>query len=123
MTVRGPRHSTISPDSASAAMQNGENSRDVTEALGAKLNARIVTVDRYTAVGSITAKIPLAASDSPLGVQLLTCREVYGGAAAVAALNTPNFDWQATTRAVNVFEPGGLVANTVYQLSFILYEV
>jgi hypothetical protein len=123
MTAKAPRHSTISANPRDAAQQNSENARDTTEALGAKLTARMVTVERYTAVGNITARIPIGSSSRPLAVVLARAAAVYAQDATLAAYGTPNFVWEATTRSVNAFEPSGLVAGTVYQLSYILVEV
>lgn len=123
MKTLGPRNSTISSDPVSAAKQNGENARDTTLALQGKLSASIVTVERYTAVGSTDARIPLTAADRPAGVLLLTVELADARGDAVPVYGTPGFYWEATTRSVNAFEPTGLAANTVYRLSFILVEV
>lgn len=121
---RGPRHTSISSDPITAALQNAENARDTLEALASRLKQRHVTVDLYTAAGSTSAKIPLGASDRPLGVQLIRAAPYYDQTAPLSATGNGNFLWDATTQpgTINAFEPDGLTANTVYTLTYIVTE-
>jgi hypothetical protein len=117
------RHSTFSANPVFAAQQSSENARDMQEALDRKLTARVVTVARYTATGSTSTKIPLGAGARPVAVLPARIALEGGQADPVVAYGILNFAWDATTGAINVFEPSGLAVDTVYQLSFILVGV
>lgn len=120
--MNGPRHTTIDADPRSAALQNGENARDTLEALSFRPIQRAVTVPRYTAAGSTSTRIRIGAGERPLFVQL--ARACLAGAedAALPAYGTPNFVWESTTKSIDVFEPTGLTANSVYLLQFLITE-
>ncbi len=97
-----------------------EFDRDVRDALGVKLDARTVVIERYTADASATARIPISASQRPVAVLLVDARPYYdqGGPLAV----TPNFSfvWDAGSKTAQVYQPGGLVADTVYRLTYLV---
>lgn len=119
-----PRHSTFDEDPARGKRQASENARDTADALAAKLSAHTVTVSRYTAAGSTSAKIRIEASDKrPIAVMLAHAALVNNQSAPLGAVGTPNFVWDAITRSLDVFEPAGLVQYEVYILTFLVVEV
>jgi hypothetical protein len=95
-----------------------EADRDMRQALGAKLDGRVVVVDRYTAVGSTAARIPISASQRPTAVTLINARLYFDSAAPLALTPNFNFVWDAVSRTAQVYEPSGLTANTVYRLVY-----
>jgi hypothetical protein len=97
-----------------------EDIRDAREALAGKLDARTVVVDRYTAVGSTSARVALAAPDQPQAIVLIDARLYYDLNAPVTLTPTFGFVWDAGTQTAQVYEPSGLAANTVYQLTFLV---
>ena len=97
-----------------------EDIRDVGEALAGKLDARIVLVEIYVAVGSTSARVALAAPDQPRAIVLVDARLYYDLNAPVSLTPTFGFVWDAGTQTAQVYEPSGLVANTVYQLTFLV---
>lgn len=123
MTHYGPRHTTIDPEPEQASRQNSENARDTLEALGRKLSAHTVTVSRYTAEGSTTARIRLEASATrPLAVVLIHAALADDPAAPVTASATLNFGYAVQDRTIEVFEPAGLEVGRVYTLTFLVVE-
>lgn len=97
-----------------------EEQRDVLDALEERLEARTVVVERYSAVGSTSAKIPLNASKPPIAVVLVDARTYFDQGAPLTL--TPNYAyvWDARSKTAQVYEPSGLVANTVYRLTFLV---
>jgi hypothetical protein len=97
-----------------------EDMRDMRFALGDKLEARPVVVERWTARGSTSALIPLNATGYPVALVLIDAREV-GNPGAPLTL-TPNFSffWDPATKTAQAYEPDGLVANTVYRLIYLV---
>jgi hypothetical protein len=94
--------------------------RDVRDALGEKLEARTVVVESYTAVGSTSAKIPIQANRFPVAVPLIDARSFFDQGGPLTL--TPNFAfvWDSRTKTAQVYEPSGLVANTVYRLTYLV---
>ena len=123
MSFLGPRHSTIDAEPRAAAQQNSENARDTQQALGAKLTARTAVIARYTAAGSTSTRIPLVSPDVPFAVLLVRAADAAGLDQPLAATGNANFLWDAASRSLNVYEPGGLVAGTIYRLSYLLIGV
>jgi hypothetical protein len=117
-----PRHSTIDADPARAALQNSENARDVLEALTVRPAMRQITVERYTATGSTDTRIRIGAGSRPWAVMLARCCEAAAEDAAVVVTPVLNFVWDSTTDSLDVFEPDGLAADTVYKLQFVAME-
>jgi hypothetical protein len=117
-----PRHSTFGGDPAQLALQVGEFARDAIEALRARPAAQRVVVEQYTATGSTATRIRIGAAARPWAVLLARVALAYGEDQAVVCTPILNFVWDATTGSVDVFEPDGLVANTVYRLQFIVEE-
>jgi hypothetical protein len=111
-------HSTL--DGWQAA---SENARATQEALMFRPATRQVTVDRYTAVGSTTTRIRIGAGARPWAVQLVRVCESAAEDSAVIVTDSRNFVWDSTTQSLDVFEPDGLTANTVYKLQFLVIEV
>lgn len=97
-----------------------ESERDVREALETKLEARVVTIAPYTAVGSTSAKIALSASQLPVAVVLVGARLYFDLGATLTLTPNFNFVWDSGSQTAQVFEPSGLVANTVYHLTYLV---
>ena len=97
-----------------------EESRDARDALAPKLEARPVVIERYVAVGSTSARIPINCSRLPYAVPLVDAR-LYTDQLAPLTL-TPNFSfvWDARSKTAEVYEPSGLAANTAYQLTYMV---
>ena len=95
-----------------------EQQRDVRDALAAQPSMRIVVVERYTADASPTARLPISCEKRPAAVVLVDARPYFdqGGPLPV----TPNFSfvWDAASKTAQVYQPGGLTANTVYRLTY-----
>lgn len=99
----------------------GEMVRDLNLALVRRVLGYTKTVERYAATGSTSTQIPLTASDRPpVGVVLIKAVQVDNAGAPIAAVSTLNFYY--ANGAIGVFEPSGLVANTVYNLTFLVVE-
>jgi hypothetical protein len=118
-----PRYTTFSADAKSAALQSGESARDLIASLGARPRMRQVTVETYTATGNVNTKIRLRADARPWAVLLALAAPVGAPSSPVGAVGVPGFSWDATTDSVDVYEPSGLVADTVYLLQFLVVEV
>ncbi|HYC44476.1 MAG TPA: hypothetical protein VED01_03230 [Burkholderiales bacterium] len=97
-----------------------EEQRDVREALEQKLEARPVVIERYTAVGSTSAKIPLAARRFPVAVVLIDARAFFDQGAPLTLTPNYSFVWDSVSKTAQVYEPSGLVANTVYRLAYLV---
>lgn len=119
----GPRHTAIRNDPATSSRQNAENARDLRDELAGQPKHRIVTVEQYTAVGAVTAKVPLLATKLPVGVELIRAAAYYAQGDQLEARGNANFVWDSTTQTVGVFEPTGLSANVVYTLTFRITEI
>jgi hypothetical protein len=117
-----PRHSTIDANPALAALQNSENARDTLESFALRPAMRQITVERYTATGDIDTRIRIGAGARPWAVLLARCCEAAAEDSAILAVPIYNFVWDSTTDSLDVFEPYGLVANTVYKLQFLALE-
>lgn len=103
------------------AKRLGEMVRDLNLALKRRIPGYTKVVQRYAATGSTATKIPLTASDRPPVMVLLgRAVKVIDPSAVVAAVSTPNFYFENS--AIGVFEPSGLVANTLYDLTFLVIE-
>lgn len=113
-----PRHSTLGDWQAAS-----ENARDSIEALRARPEMRLITVDRYTATGSTATRIRIGAGSRPWSVTLVRVCEVAAEDGVVIATDSKNFVWDSTTGSLDVFEPDGLTANTAYKLQFVTIEV
>ncbi len=115
---------TILPHSTLGDWQSAsENARATLEALAQRPVQRQVTVDRYTAAGSTSTRIRILASTRPWAVQLVRVCEAAAEDAPVIVTDSRNFVWDSTTQSLDVFEPDGLTANTVYKLQFLVTEV
>lgn len=111
-------HSTV--DSWQTA---SENARATLEELTIRPVFRQVTVDRYTASGSTDTRIRISAIARPWAVQLVRVCEAAAEDDVVIVSDSRNFVWDSTTGSLDVFEPSGLAANTVYKLQFLVTEV
>jgi hypothetical protein len=99
---------------------SSEDRRDILDALATKLDARVVTVEPYTAVGSTSAKIALQADKLPLAVVLVGAQLYYDISAPVTLTPNHNFVWDSGTKTAQVYEPATLTANTVYRLTYLV---
>lgn len=120
--MSGPRHTTVDSDARLAALQSSENARDTLAEIARRAPVQQRTVEAYTATGSTSTRIRIGSSERPWAVLLARAAQAYGEDAPVAAVMTPNFVWDATDGSVDVFEPSGLTANTVYLLQFLVVE-
>jgi len=89
-------------------------------ALAEVVQLRTFVLERYAAVGSTAAKIPIAASKLPTAVLLVDARPYFDMGASLTL--TPNFSfvWDSGSQTAQVYEPSGLTANTVYQLTYLV---
>lgn len=120
--MNGPRHSTIDANPVHAALQNSENARDTLEALERRPIRKQLTLERYTATGSTDTRIRVGSGARPWSVTLVRCCEAAAEDGVVVVTPVLNFVWDATTLSLDVFEPDGLVADTVYKLQFVAEE-
>lgn len=97
-----------------------EEMRDVREALALKLDARVVTVEPYTAVGSTSARISLSSRERPVAVVLIGAALYFDLSAPLALTPNHNFLWDAGSQTAQVYEPATLTANTVYRLTYLV---
>lgn len=118
----GPRHTNIRPNAAMAALQNAENARDMRDDLASRPVQRLAVVERYTAVGSTSAKIPIFGSRLPAGVQLIRAAKYFEQNEPLALTPNFNFAMDSTSQSLGVFEPSGLTADVVYTFTFLVTE-
>jgi hypothetical protein len=119
---QGPRHTTIDADARQASLQNSENARDTLDALAARPVQRLVTVALYTATGSSASRIRIGSGARPWSVVPHLIAQAYAQDSAVVCAPVLNFVWDSTTQSLDVFEPDGLTANTVYRLQYVITE-
>jgi hypothetical protein len=99
----------------------GEFARDTNNALERRVLGYSKRVERYAATGSTSSIIPLTAADvPPIGVVLLRAESVSDPASVVPAISTPNFVFAKSS--IGVYEPSGLTADTLYNLTFLVVE-
>ena len=120
--MNGPRHSTIDVQPAQASLQNSENARDTLEAFTVRPVIRQITVERYTATGSSSTRIRIGAGTRPWAVTLVRCCKASAEDDAVFVSPVLNFVWESIAGSIDVFEPYGLTADTVYKLQFVAME-
>lgn len=98
------------------------------QAANTALNERVVghriSVTRYSATGSTVTKMTLGSvsppGSTPWAVILVRARETSNPAADLPVLTRVNFSQDGNT--LYIFEPQGLVANTFYDLDFLVLE-
>jgi hypothetical protein len=98
------------------------------QAVNTALNERVVghriSVTRYSATGSTVTKMTLGSvsppGSTPWGVILVRARESSNPASDLPVMTRVNFTQQGET--LYIFEPQGLVANTFYDLDFLVLE-
>lgn len=117
-----PRHTTFVANLAQLVLQLGENARDVIEALKERPVRRRIVVEEYSAAGSTSARIRIGAGGRPWAVVLVHVSPAYAQDTPVTCRPTLSFVWDATTKAIDVFEPEGLTADTVYRMQFSVEE-
>lgn len=117
------RHTTFdtqNPEGLSA--QLSENALDTNQALRERIVGRRVAVSAYSATGATTTAVTLRAQGivQPFAVMLVRAYPTSDPGADVAITGRVNFRQQGET--LFVFEPAGLVANTLYDLTFLVLE-
>jgi hypothetical protein len=116
------RYTSFPGDPAQLAVRLGEFARDSNNALERRVLGRTKVVQRYAATGSTSTKIALTSLDTPpLGVTLIRAELVTDASTPVLA--TPTLGFTFANNTINVFEPSGLTANTVYNLTFLIVEM
>jgi hypothetical protein len=113
------RHVSISPDPKAASQQLGENARDANRALVFAISGYYREVRGYGAVGTSDARISIPGGNATavLCVRVHESGDPGGNVQVPAALN-----FGVTHGALSVCEPSGLVANTLYDLTFLVLE-
>jgi hypothetical protein len=99
----------------------GEFARDTNSALERRVLGYTKRVERYSATGVTTTQIPLAASDRPPVMVILGRVESVSDAAAPVTV-TPIQNFYFSNGAIGVYEPSGLTADTLYNLTFLVVE-
>ncbi len=116
-----PRYTQFSERWEDARPQLAENVRDTHQALEERVTGRLVTIRRYPASGATTNKIPLGAmSPAPAAVLLVRAYASDNAGADLGATARLNFYLDAS--GVGVFEPSGLTASVLYDLTFLVLE-
>jgi hypothetical protein len=114
------RHVTINEDPKVAAKQNGENARDLNEALQRKVDGYYASVTGYAAAGS-GSKISLQPGPvRPMAVLLVRACSTTDRGGDLGAVTRCNFYHDAN--GLGVFEPSGLTSNVQYDLTFLVLE-
>jgi hypothetical protein len=116
------RHVSVSEDPKVAAEQNAENARDANTAIALKINGYYVDVRHYAARGVTTSTIPLLAKydRKPRAVLLVNGYPTYDPSLSLNASTFRCFSY--ANGSINVFEPSGLTADTMYNLTFLVLE-
>lgn len=123
--IVGPRHTTLERDPAAAALQHGENIRDVLEVLKTKLTAHWVFVARYRATGDTSTQISLGLGSMPVVVMLVRAalvKDKPGSVASGPIQGALDFTWNGPTRELFTSEPAGLTAGETYELTYLIGE-
>lgn len=95
-----------------------ESERDMRDALATRIETRVHVIERYVAVGSATARIPIPASRLPYAVQLVDARLYFDQGGPLALTPSLSFVWDSASKTAQVYEPGGLASNTAYRLTY-----
>lgn len=97
-----------------------ERDRDSLQALSARVEGRTVPIERYTAQGSATAKIPISCTQRPAGVLLIDARLFFDQGGPLTLSPSFSFVWDSASKTAQVYEPGGMASNTVYRLTYLV---
>lgn len=116
------RHISFSKDPKVASEQASENARDANLALSGKVSGYFVQVDSYAAQGLTTVTLPIRAASlkTPKAVLCVNAQATYDPGTTVNASTFRNFTF--ANGSINTFEPSGLTANTMYNLTFLVLE-
>lgn len=116
-------HLTFSEDLPTLTSQLTQNTTATVDSLSIRLIGRVVSVVRYSATGATTGKlpIPMRRGFSPYAVLLVRAAATNDPGADLSAVGRPNFT-QPDATTLHVYEPSGLVANTFYDLTFLVLE-
>lgn len=111
---------TLPVEWAAARQLVQENFSDVQAALGERVTGRLVTISPYVATGATTTRIFLGRQRAPRAVLLVRAFASKDPGSDLAV--SPRLNFQQTTEGLGVYEPSGLVANTSYDLTFLVME-
>lgn len=116
------RHTSFSRDPKVSAEQAAENARDANLALQGKVSGYYVQVDSYMAQGLDSATLPLRTNSTkkPVAVLCVAAQLTYDPGATVNTSTCRNFSF--SNGSINTFEPSGLTADTMYNLTFLILE-
>lgn len=100
-----------------------QNATATVDALSMRIVGSVVTVQRYSATGATTTKIaiPLRTGATAFAVLLVRAQATNDQGADLGALGRLNFVHGSPT-TLNIYEPSGLAANTLYDLTFLILE-
>jgi len=116
------RHTSIMlDDQHTAEEQLGENARDTNAALAECIRGSKLLVSGYAAVGASSAKLKLSLrSTMPSGLLLMRCVKTYDEGSVVTV--TQGLQFYIENGLLTTFEPSGLTADTLYDLTFLILE-
>jgi hypothetical protein len=97
-----------------------ERDRDVREALDEAVVGRTVVIERYTAQGLASAKIPINCTQRPAGVLLIDARLFFDQGGPLVLSPSLSFVWDSASKTAQTYEPGGMASNTVYRLTYLV---
>lgn len=116
------RHVSISEDPKVAAEQNAENARDANEAMSQLVSGYYFEVTNYAALGLTASAIPILAKNKrrPRAVLCVNGYPSYDPSLSMNISTCRSFSYADGT--IYVYEPSGLTANTMYNLTFLILE-
>jgi hypothetical protein len=123
MTRPSTRYPTLASKTPEAlARKASENARDSSDVSLSKISGYFAEVPRYAAIGSTTARIVLEQQGTirPRAVILVHARATSDPGGDLGAIGRLNF--YHDSKGVGVYEPDGLVADTKYDLTFLILE-
>lgn len=115
------RFTTLSRDPKVLAEQCGENARDTNEALGRKVTGYLKPVERYSATADTSTTIAIGTGVRPPEAITLV-RVMEHGDRGAAVTCTPTYNFYYVRGEFGVFEPSGLTADTLYDLTYLVLE-
>lgn len=105
------------------ATQLQQNAQATSDALADRVIGRVQRVVQYSATGATTTKITLPARNGYTAYAVLLVKVNASGdpGTDISATGRPNFT-QPNGSTLAVYEPSGLTANTLYDLTFLVLE-
>lgn len=116
------RHVSFGQEPAVIAQQAGENARDAFRALDERVAGNLRVIARYAAVGATTARIFLPQTTTVRPRAVVLARAYATNDPGTGLVLTPVLNFYHDSRGIGVYEPSGLVANTMYNLTFLILE-